>query len=47
MVERSKKYSLKFSQRARKMGAGEFAWGNPYVLGARKSSSIATFGERT
>jgi hypothetical protein len=27
--------------------ARESAWGGPNVLGARKSSSIATFGERT
>ena len=36
----------KFLQ-ALKIKARESAWGDPNVPGARKSSSIATFGERT
>ena len=33
--------------KALKIKARESAWGDPNVRGARKSSSIATFGERT
>jgi hypothetical protein len=32
---------------SRMIGRQESAWGVPNVSGARKSSSIATFGERT